>query len=616
MMNNKMFYEEFKVCHGSLYAVMWLADEPREFNLPTLPQRRITYVPEKLPGKYGVHSEEYVPIRMSKRKSEASDIYFWQRFEKFNICQVLTAVAAAAVAVVVGSKKAKKCVLPSYLEHSYMVSRETYATRRSETNTSGTEFDSTERTGTASHGNMELGASYFRYRDIFQDCGAEAGSPPYHDLCENTGYYATVIDMFTARSPITPLRLNSHGRQLYDYFAVMCGCAVGGKELVLNYMKIDDAYSHGPQTEVIVDVCCCETSVSQTAQLQNCRCRWSSATHTGDTPTTRQLLPADIVSLETTDAFTPYPWKRQTPYLRQTLFFGNDRRFYTVSLETTDAFTPYLWKRQTIFTPYPWKRQTLLHRIFGNDRRFYTVSLETADAFTPYPWKRQTLLHRILETTDAFTPYPWKRQTLLHRILGNEDDRRNDRRFYTVSLETTDAFTPRFYTVSFETTDAFTPYPFVNNRRFYTVYLGNDRRFYTVSLKRNDRRFYTVSLETTDAFTLYPLKRQTLLHRIWKRQTLLHRKRQTLLHRILWKRQTLLHRILGNDRRFYTYPWKRILGSDRCVYTVSLETTDAFTPYPWKRQTLLHRILGNDRRVHTVTFEHQTYPYPWKRQTL
>ncbi|KAJ4446802.1 hypothetical protein ANN_13500 [Periplaneta americana] len=33
-------------------------DEPREFNLPTFPQRRITFVPEKLPGKYGVHSEE------------------------------------------------------------------------------------------------------------------------------------------------------------------------------------------------------------------------------------------------------------------------------------------------------------------------------------------------------------------------------------------------------------------------------------------------------------------------------------------------------------------------------------------------------------------------------
>ncbi|KAJ4447399.1 hypothetical protein ANN_09405 [Periplaneta americana] len=53
----------FKVCHGSLYAVMWLVDEPREFNLPTLPQRRITYVPEKLPSKYGVHSEEYLPVR-------------------------------------------------------------------------------------------------------------------------------------------------------------------------------------------------------------------------------------------------------------------------------------------------------------------------------------------------------------------------------------------------------------------------------------------------------------------------------------------------------------------------------------------------------------------------
>ncbi|KAJ4426435.1 hypothetical protein ANN_27249 [Periplaneta americana] len=33
---------QFKMCHGSLYVVMWLTDEPREFNLPTLPQRRIT----------------------------------------------------------------------------------------------------------------------------------------------------------------------------------------------------------------------------------------------------------------------------------------------------------------------------------------------------------------------------------------------------------------------------------------------------------------------------------------------------------------------------------------------------------------------------------------------
>ncbi|KAJ4429079.1 hypothetical protein ANN_26080 [Periplaneta americana] len=39
------------------------ADEPREFNLPTSPQRRITYMQEKLPSKYGVHSEEYLPIR-------------------------------------------------------------------------------------------------------------------------------------------------------------------------------------------------------------------------------------------------------------------------------------------------------------------------------------------------------------------------------------------------------------------------------------------------------------------------------------------------------------------------------------------------------------------------
>ncbi|KAJ4438154.1 hypothetical protein ANN_14093 [Periplaneta americana] len=53
----------FKVCHGSLYAVTWLVDEPREFNLPTLPQMCITYLPEKLPSKHGVHSEEYLPIR-------------------------------------------------------------------------------------------------------------------------------------------------------------------------------------------------------------------------------------------------------------------------------------------------------------------------------------------------------------------------------------------------------------------------------------------------------------------------------------------------------------------------------------------------------------------------
>ncbi|KAJ4441861.1 hypothetical protein ANN_11721 [Periplaneta americana] len=45
---------------GSLKAI---SDEPREFNLPTLPQRCITYEAEKLPSKYGVHSEEYVPIR-------------------------------------------------------------------------------------------------------------------------------------------------------------------------------------------------------------------------------------------------------------------------------------------------------------------------------------------------------------------------------------------------------------------------------------------------------------------------------------------------------------------------------------------------------------------------
>ncbi|KAJ4427433.1 hypothetical protein ANN_25055 [Periplaneta americana] len=63
---NNILQPIFKVCHGSLYVVMWLANEPREFNLPTLKQRRITYVPEKLPGKYGVHSEEYLPIQRIK----------------------------------------------------------------------------------------------------------------------------------------------------------------------------------------------------------------------------------------------------------------------------------------------------------------------------------------------------------------------------------------------------------------------------------------------------------------------------------------------------------------------------------------------------------------------
>ncbi|KAJ4426412.1 hypothetical protein ANN_27226 [Periplaneta americana] len=49
------------------------ADEPREFNLPTFPQRRITYVQEKLPGKYGVHSEEYLPIRTKGDKTNCSN---------------------------------------------------------------------------------------------------------------------------------------------------------------------------------------------------------------------------------------------------------------------------------------------------------------------------------------------------------------------------------------------------------------------------------------------------------------------------------------------------------------------------------------------------------------
>ncbi|KAJ4450986.1 hypothetical protein ANN_02421 [Periplaneta americana] len=69
---------QFKVCHGSLYAVMWLVVEPREFNLPTLPQRRITYVPEKLSSKYCVHSEEYLPIRTITDEMRGNGDYWWQ----------------------------------------------------------------------------------------------------------------------------------------------------------------------------------------------------------------------------------------------------------------------------------------------------------------------------------------------------------------------------------------------------------------------------------------------------------------------------------------------------------------------------------------------------------
>ncbi|KAJ4438722.1 hypothetical protein ANN_14669 [Periplaneta americana] len=46
---------------------MWLADEPREFNLPTLPQRCIACEAEKLPSKYGVHSEDLSSHTMTER---------------------------------------------------------------------------------------------------------------------------------------------------------------------------------------------------------------------------------------------------------------------------------------------------------------------------------------------------------------------------------------------------------------------------------------------------------------------------------------------------------------------------------------------------------------------
>ncbi|KAJ4433936.1 hypothetical protein ANN_16255 [Periplaneta americana] len=78
---------QFKVCHGSLYAVMWLVDDPSEFNLPTLPQSRITYVPEKMPSKYGVHSEEYLPIR--KLDEFTKDVINWSNREPETLAHVL-----------------------------------------------------------------------------------------------------------------------------------------------------------------------------------------------------------------------------------------------------------------------------------------------------------------------------------------------------------------------------------------------------------------------------------------------------------------------------------------------------------------------------------------------
>ncbi|KAJ4438548.1 hypothetical protein ANN_14495 [Periplaneta americana] len=54
---------------------MWLVDEPREFNLPTLPQRCIINVSEKLPSKYGVHSEDYLPIDVFRSRRMSSSAY-------------------------------------------------------------------------------------------------------------------------------------------------------------------------------------------------------------------------------------------------------------------------------------------------------------------------------------------------------------------------------------------------------------------------------------------------------------------------------------------------------------------------------------------------------------
>ncbi|KAJ4446425.1 hypothetical protein ANN_13121 [Periplaneta americana] len=61
-------------------------------------------------------------------------------------------------------------------------------------------------------------------------------------------------------------------------------------------METDDCNSHEPRTDIIIDVCGREWSISLTEQPQNYHCRNSYSA-------TRRPLAADTVSLETTDAF-------------------------------------------------------------------------------------------------------------------------------------------------------------------------------------------------------------------------------------------------------------------------------------------------------------------------
>ncbi|KAJ4440499.1 hypothetical protein ANN_08640 [Periplaneta americana] len=57
--SHKTFLTEFGVSRSTA----WTSAVPHVGRTSNAFKRRITYVPEKLPSKYGVHSEQYLPIR-------------------------------------------------------------------------------------------------------------------------------------------------------------------------------------------------------------------------------------------------------------------------------------------------------------------------------------------------------------------------------------------------------------------------------------------------------------------------------------------------------------------------------------------------------------------------
>ncbi|KAJ4439387.1 hypothetical protein ANN_07509 [Periplaneta americana] len=72
---------QFKMCLGSLYAVVWLADEPREFNLPTLPQLRIQYRAAKFvkgkreDGNDTIKELKWETLENRRRKTRITSLY-------------------------------------------------------------------------------------------------------------------------------------------------------------------------------------------------------------------------------------------------------------------------------------------------------------------------------------------------------------------------------------------------------------------------------------------------------------------------------------------------------------------------------------------------------------